>query len=395
MVTPRLAGGARVSSRPPIVTRPRSGNSSPAIMRRSVVLPQPEGPSSTEKLPGAIRNETSSTAMTRPQLLPTCSSLTSAPRAAPASLDFAASSRGISPFRMPGQFVRSCAVCQDETFANTPRIMEEPCTLGLVTDSLRDLALDELLGAATELGVTALEFGTGNWSTAPHLALDRCLDSARWRQAFQAKLSDREISISALNCSGNPLHPGELGRRHREVTSATLRLAGLMGVGRVVLMSGCPGGPGDANANWVTTAWPPEAARVLAWQWQEVVLPYWSDLARAAETAGVRLCLELHGQQNVYSVATFSRLREAVGPTIGVNFDPSHLFWMGADPLAAIRALGDAIYHVHAKDTLIGPPAAVNGLLEIAPVAEVAQRAWSYVTAGGRPRFAMVAAIRH
>ncbi len=255
---------------------------------------------------------------------------------------------------------------------------------GLVTDSLSGLALDELLGTAAELGITALEFGTGNWSAAPHLPLDLYLDSAPRRQDFLAKLRDRGVSISALNCSGNPLHPGELGRRDREVTSATLRLAGLLGIDRVVMMSGCPGGPGDANANWVTTAWPPEAARVLAWQWNEAVIPYWRGLAKEAEAAGVRrLCLELHGQQNVYNVATFTRLREAIGPTVGVNFDPSHLFWMGADPLAAIHALGDSIYHVHAKDTRIDSPvAAVNGLLETTPIPLIAERSWSYVTLG-------------
>ena len=105
------------------------------------------------------------------------------------------------------------------------------------------------------------------------------------------------------------------------MTSKTIRLAGLLGVERVVMMSGCPGGPGDANANWVTTAWPPEAARVLTWQWDEVLIPYWKGLVAEASAAGVtKLCLELHGQQNVYNVATLFRLRDAVGETIGANF---------------------------------------------------------------------------
>ena len=149
-------------------------------------------------------------------------------------------------------------------------------------------------------------------------------------------------------------------------------------------MSGCPGGPGDANANWVTTAWPPEAARVLAWQWDEVLIPYWQNLVQEARNAGVeRLCLELHGQQNVYNVATLLRLRDAVGETVAANFDPSHLMWMGADPIVAIRALGGAIGHVHAKDTRIDPEnTAVNSLLDTGPIASVATRSWSYVTLG-------------
>jgi len=168
------------------------------------------------------------------------------------------------------------------------------------------------------------------------------------------------------------------------VTDKTIRLAGLLEISRVVMMSGCPGGPGDANANWITTAWPPEAARVLAWQWDEVVLPYWRRLVREARDAGVpKLCLELHGQQNVYNVSTLLRLRDAVGPVVGANFDPSHLMWMGADPMAAIRALGDAIYHVHAKDTRIDPAnAGVNSLIDATPMDLQARRSWGYVTLG-------------
>lgn len=45
--------------------------------------------------------------------------------------------------------------------------------------------------------------------------------------------------------------------------------------------------------------------------------------------------------------------REAVGPEIGCNFDPSHLIWQGMEPVTVIRALKDAIFHVHAKDTRI------------------------------------------
>ena len=158
----------------------------------------------------------------------------------------------------------------------------------------------------------------------------------------------------------------------------------MLGVERVVMMSGCPGGPGDANANWVTTAWPPEAARVLAWQWDEVVIPYWKGLVVEAQAAGVsKLCLELHGQQNVYNVETLFRLRDAVGPVVGANFDPSHLFWMGADPLAATRVLAPAIYHVHAKDTRVDPAtASINSLIDTKPTERLLERSWSYVTLG-------------
>lgn len=256
--------------------------------------------------------------------------------------------------------------------------------IGLVTDSLGHLPLDTLLAHAAGLGITRVEFGCGNWSQAPHLDLAGLLASPAARADFLAKLGDHGLEISALNCSGNPLHPGEGGARHDAVTRQTIRLAGLLGVRRVVMMSGCPGGPGDANANWITTAWPPETARVLAWQWEEVLTPYWRGLAALAAQEGVeKLCLELHGQQAVYNVATLHRLRAIAGPVICANFDPSHLMWMGADPLAAIPALGGAIGHVHAKDTrIIAANAAVNSVIDTTPMADLAHRAWAYVTLG-------------
>ena len=256
--------------------------------------------------------------------------------------------------------------------------------IGLVTDGLADMKLETLLPTVASLGITMVEFGCGNWSAAPLLDLDGLLASAAARADFMALVSAHGLSISALNCSGNPLLPGPAGEAHRIVTSKTVALAGLLGVRRVVLMSGCPGGPGDMNANWITTAWPPEAARVVEAQWSELVIPYWRGLVAEALDQGVeRLCLELHGQQQVYNVRTLFRLRDAVGPVVGANLDPSHLFWMGADPLAAVPVLGDAIYHVHAKDTRIDPAiAAVHGLIDTTPMAQVGQRAWSYVTLG-------------
>lgn len=257
--------------------------------------------------------------------------------------------------------------------------------IGLVTDSLGHLPMAAMLDTAAAAGVTLLEFGCGNWSQAPHLDIDHLLASAEARAGLLRDLAARGLGLCALNCSGNPLHPGESGARHRAVTSKTIRLAGLLGVDKVVMMSGLPGGgPRDETANWITTAWPPETARALAYQWDEVILPYWSGLVAEALGHGVnRLCLELHGHQAVYNVATLQRLRAAVGPVVGANFDPSHLFWMGADPLAAVRALGDAIYHVHAKDTRMDAAnAAVNSAIDTTPMADLARRSWGYVTLG-------------
>jgi sugar phosphate isomerase/epimerase len=260
--------------------------------------------------------------------------------------------------------------------------------IGLVTDSLGHLPLDELLDAAAGLGIQTLEFGCGGWSAAPHLNLNLLLENAAARADFAARLRDHGLEISALNCSGTPLAPGERGRSHDQVVRQTMQLARRLGLPRIVMMSGLPGGPGDQNANWITTAWPPEGQEILRYQWEEVALPYWRGLAHHARENGIeKICVEQHAHQLVYNTETLLKLRDAIGEVVGVNLDPSHALWMGGDPLRAIRQLRGAIYHVHAKDTRIDPHnSAINTRLETKPNEQVAERAWNYVTLGyGHP----------
>jgi sugar phosphate isomerase/epimerase len=256
--------------------------------------------------------------------------------------------------------------------------------IGMVSDSLAHLPFEAMLDAARDLGVEGIEVNAGNWSSAPHLGLESLLASASARQDFLAAFEARGLALIALNANGNQLHPTE-GERQSAVLQGTIRLAGLLGVDKVCLMSGLPaGGPHDRTPNWIVSSWPPETARILAWQWQEKLLPYWRQLAEVAADHGVRrLAIELHGNQLVYNVPSLLRLREAIGPVVGANLDPSHLMWMGADPIAAIDALGDAILHVHAKDTFLNTPKqATTSLLENGSLTDVRARAWSYITLG-------------
>jgi sugar phosphate isomerase/epimerase len=256
--------------------------------------------------------------------------------------------------------------------------------IGMITDSLEKLGFDAMLEASAELGLETLEFACGNWSSAPHLKLDKMLESEKARKEFLAKIKDHGLEIAALNCSGNQLAPGESGKRHDEVVRKTFKLAKLMGIHRVVMMSGLPGGPGDANPNWIVTAWPPEGTRILNWQWDKVAIPYWKKLARFGKDNGIdKICIEIHGGQLVYNTETMIKLRDAAGDTVGANYDPSHMMWMGGEPLSGIRKLRDGIFYVHAKDTRIDRENAdPNTLLETKPNAQVAARSWNYVTLG-------------
>ncbi|HSL28960.1 MAG TPA: hypothetical protein VK900_07160, partial [Anaerolineales bacterium] len=57
------------------------------------------------------------------------------------------------------------------------------------------------------------------------------------------------------------------------------------------------------NANWITTAWPPEVHKILRYQWEDIAIPYWQNLAdHAREHEIERICVEQHAGQLVYNV---------------------------------------------------------------------------------------------
>ena len=198
---------------------------------------------------------------------------------------------------------------------------------------------------------------------------------------MQRDLDARNLEISALSCHGNPLHPNpEYAERAGAVFRKTVIAAGKLGVRQVVLFAGCPGTPdGGEYPNWVSTGWPGYFEELLEWQWEEKIIPFWKEGAAFAAEHGVRLAFEPHPGDCVFNGPTMRRLREGCGENVGVNFDPSHLWWQGMDPLVVAEELGRAgmLFHVHAKDTYIDRAvAARDGLLATsAPETRVARGA--------------------
>lgn len=255
--------------------------------------------------------------------------------------------------------------------------------LGLYTDSVKHDTFEGALDLAERVGATGIEIATGGQSSAPHLRVDELLDDPARRAAFLGAFTDRGLRIAALNCSAWPMHPVR-GDDHVALIRKTFRLAAELGVTKVVSMSGCPGdGSTATTVNFAWYPWPEDAMAMLDRQWDQA-MALWRDLADDAAAHGIeRIAFELHPLHLVYNVPTLQRMRAAIGPIIGANMDPSHLFWQGMDPLAAIEALGDAVYHVHLKDTqILADQVALAGVLDSRPFEDPANRAWVFRTVG-------------
>jgi len=259
--------------------------------------------------------------------------------------------------------------------------------LGVFTVLFAGSSFEEALDRIAGAGVDCVEIGTGNYPGDAHCRPDELLADEAELRGFADAVASRGLEISALSCHGNPLHPqGSVAEPAHAVFRSTVELAHRLGVERVNVFSGCPGDSDTATyPNWVTCAWPNEYAELLEWQWNERVIPYWRAEASFAAERDVQLGFEMHPGFVVYNPSTLLRLREACGPAVGANLDPSHLFWQGIDLEVAIAALGaeGAIHHTHAKDTAINPAnAALNGVIDTTPLSDVRHRSWIFRTVG-------------
>ena len=251
---------------------------------------------------------------------------------------------------------------------------------------LQDKPFDQACEYLASLGVQAVEIGCGGFPGKAHCDAKDFLAHPEKIEQMKATLAKYKLEIAALSTHGNPVHPDKAVAKqfHDDFENAVL-LAEKLGVDTVVTFSVCPGGsPEDKTPNWVTCPWPDDFTHILEYQWNEVLIPYWKKEVEFVRAHGVKkIAFEMHPGFCVYNPETLLKLRNAVGPEIGANFDPSHLFWQGIDPVAAIRYLGEAIYYFHAKDTKVDEiNTAKNGVLDTKHYGDEINRSWIFRSVG-------------
>lgn len=129
--------------------------------------------------------------------------------------------------------------------------------------------------------------------------------------------------------------------------------ADYLGVSTIASMSGF-----DAQRDWAGNL--------------QLFVDRFGPVAEAAERRGLRVAFEnwmgfsgclpfqptnMGGAPDTWA-AWFSRVPSKA---LGLEFDPSHLYWQGIDHLRALYEFKDRIYHVHAKDTEMLPERRYRG----------------------------------
>ena len=258
--------------------------------------------------------------------------------------------------------------------------------LGIITGIFAEKSLQETCKTVKEFGLEAIELGVGGFQGKVHCNPLELLNDRHEIAKFKKIIKESGLEISALACHGNPIHPQKyFAETHTRDLIKAIELAPKIDVKIITCFAGCPGaGEGARYPNWITCPWPPYFGESIQWQWEKIIIPFWVKMVKKAKKVGVKFGFEMHPGDAIYNTETLLKLREKVGEEeIACNFDPSHLFWQGMDPIVCINKLGSAIIHVHAKDCKINKKN-VNyiGVNDWKNYKDTLNRAWTFRTVG-------------
>jgi len=107
--------------------------------------------------------------------------------------------------------------------------------LGVFTVLLSQKSLEDALKYLAELGVQAVEIGTGGYPGNAHANPDELLADESKINDLKNLVSKYNMEISALSCHGNPVHPQkEIADEFHKTFEKTVLLAEKLGIKRVI-----------------------------------------------------------------------------------------------------------------------------------------------------------------
>lgn len=260
----------------------------------------------------------------------------------------------------------------------------------IFTGQWADLSLEEVCKAASEMGYEGLELAT--WG---HINCRKAANDPAYVNEIKSTLAKYGLSCHALGahlagqCVGDlwdprldgfaPAHlagqPEKIREWAIEELKDTARAARAMGC---YVVTGFMG-----SAVWkYWYSFPQTSEEMINRAFREQI-ELWTPIFDVFDECGVKFALEVHPTEIAFDYYTTQRLLKEFQyrPTLGINFDPSHLIWQGVDPVVFLRDFIDHVYHVHMKDAYVNLDGR-NGILGSHLTFGDMRRGWNFVSLG-------------
>ncbi len=261
--------------------------------------------------------------------------------------------------------------------------------LGINTHFIMRFDFEQGLQFAHDLGLKGMEVAAGGQAAKEYCDLDKLTSDDgelhRWQDAY----AKYDLDIVSLSCHGSPLMPVEsIQTEYKRQFKLACQLMEKAGIRRMTLVAGLPpGNDHDSSPLWITQqVQEPNMSfwrDTLEWQWEKRLIPYWKEQGKIAADHGVTLCFEMQVADLLHTPVKLKRFADEIGPVVACNFDISHMWVQGIDPVTALRYLGPLVQHVHIKDAYINDyMVRLQGMNNTTTSQRPEDRSWNFTQCG-------------
>lgn len=264
-------------------------------------------------------------------------------------------------------------------------------TISICSGQFGDMSLEDLCREMHDIGYEGLELATQS-----HIDINAIVNDPAYRADFVATLEKYDMKLTAISAhligqcvgdnwdprldnfapaavKGNPEAIREWAIRDMKTCA---KAAQLLGVKVVTCFLGSP-----IWAYWYSF---PQTTPEMVEAGFRKIKELWTPIFDVYDECGVKLALEVHPTEIAFDYYSTQRLFETLEyrPTLGLNFDPSHLLWQGVDPAMFLHDFGKYVYNVHMKDVRLNDRDGRTGILGSHIEFGDTRRGWNFVSLG-------------